>query len=139
MSRDGLWTYAHVGEELWNNNDYDTQEEAIEAGIEWYKEWYKDEYGEELPDYEPIVFEVGQLSVHVPYVCADWLIDQLQEDAYENCGESGEGFLYYITKREVGMLEERLNEALNQWLEDIREEPNFYSIENIKTIHIGGK
>jgi hypothetical protein len=137
MSRDGKWTFADVGEEIWNNEDFDTREEAIEAGFEYMKDEYYAEYGtNDILSGTVIEFEVGQCSIHVPHVCVDYIVNQLQEDAYEECGEVAEDFLCNVTKGEVKILEERLNDVVRAWLEDMREEPNFYSITNIETIKL---
>ena len=61
-------------------------------------------------------------------VNADYLIDSIREQAYEECGECCEGWLGWLdglNKEQEEILEERLNKVLIDWLEETNNSPSF--------------
>jgi hypothetical protein len=124
MSRDGKWTYNDVDDGIWSNDDFETEEEAVK-------------YGREATlDEENDCFYIGQIVPFVPSVDAAMIIDSISENACEECGESADGYLDYVDKKDIAKLAVRLNEVLDKWLTDTGNEPTFWKIENIKQIEV---
>lgn len=123
--RTNKWTYELYSEEYWTSGeDFDTKEEAIEAGKEAMKE----------EDIGSNYFWIGQISEYNPSINASYIIDSLVEQAFDKCGEASDNFLSGISKEEEYKLETMLNDVLNKWLEETNNQPTFYSIENMETI-----
>ena len=118
--KDGMWAYNFGDSEHWNVDEcFDTAEEAIEAG--------KLTAGEN----EGEIFEVGQLDIFKPSLDADWAIEHISENAWDECGEHGEDYLNYLPKDEIDRLDILLNEALNKWLDETKNHPGFYTITSV--------
>ncbi|ACL77590.1 hypothetical protein [Ruminiclostridium cellulolyticum] len=116
----GLWMYNFGGKEIWNEEEYfDTKEEAIGMGrIEAIKR------GEDS-------YQVGQIITFTPSLDADWAIEQIAENAMDNCGEVANDYLDCVPKEETDRLEELLNEALTKWLDETKNHPGFFYIDDI--------
>lgn len=108
----GKWAYSGNGENYSGN--FDTKEEAIAEGR---ASCHSD-------------FDVAQGRDHQPMISAVSVLEQLGEDACEDCGEAAEGWLSDVSKEQIANLETRLNNALCDWMNDNSLNPNFYSIEN---------
>lgn len=68
-------------------------------------------------------------------VDADDVIERLQEQAYEECGEASDVWIDWKNDN-VKQLSERLTDCVNEWLKETKQEPTFYYIDNIKAIEI---
>jgi len=124
--KNNKWTYELYNEEVWSSDEeFDTKEEAIIAGKE-----------AALDDDEITSFYVGQIKSFVPSVDVGRIIDDIGEEAYEQCGEFGEEYLWHLPIEEINKLEELLNEALNKWLNETNNEPTFYTLRNVETISV---
>jgi len=63
------------------------------------------------------------------------------DDAYDQAGDSSEGYLKNVTKEQEVDLLSRLTNTINQWADDYGLQPDFCKVENIKEIRarfIGG-
>lgn len=101
-------------DEVWRNSG-DTIEECI-SEAKWEKE-----YREMAEDY----VYIGEIEAHEPEIDIEYLIDNIQEQAYEECGESCEGWLDGLKKEDMKKLEERLNKVFADWLEETKNQPYF--------------
>lgn len=116
----GLWLYNFGKSEIWNEESYfDTKEEAIAHGMIEAIDRGEDKY------------QVGQINTFEPSLYADWAIEQITENAIDNCGEVAEDYLDYLPKEETERLEELLNEALAKWLDETKNHPSFFTVDNI--------
>ena len=68
---------------------------------------------------------IGEVEPYEPIVYADYLIDSIREQAYEECGECCEGWLDGLNREQEEILEERLNKVLIDWLEETNNSPSF--------------
>lgn len=109
--------------ELWDNGC-----DSIEVCIE---EARASCYGE---DYEFVV--IGELKKYQPTIDADDILDSLTENAYDECGESSDGWLDSYSKEEKACLETALNNVLEEWLTNTNNKPTFGLIVNIKCFDI---
>jgi hypothetical protein len=76
---------------------------------------------------------IGEQAEFIPFISADNIIEQLQCDACDEAGYPAEDWLTMVPKDEIDELSELLNAALNKWLEDTCNKPNFYKIVNVKS------
>jgi len=120
----GLWMYNFGDEENWNEDDYyDTKEEAIENGRL------------EGIDRGETQYQVGQISMFCPSICAESIIENIEENAYDECGEHGEDCMS-CTKEELNKLQNMLDETLNKWMDETNNRPMIYKIENSRNFVI---
>jgi hypothetical protein len=125
--RTNKWTYELFNEEVWTSGEnFDTKEEAIEAGREAIKD----------DKLEIDFFWIGQIVDYIPTINEYRIIDDLVEDAAEQCGEVSDSFLDGMTEEQIKQLGLLLNETLNKWLEETKNQPNFYRIVNVESIAV---
>ena len=122
------WEYSD-NEEFWTKDIFNSVEDCIANA----KENYGIESGETIAIGEPVYWE--------PYVNVYTILDQLEENAYEECGEVAESWYAYDYKSEEGRksldeLSDKLTEIVKQWLKDNGIYPTFYKIENIQVVEV---
>ena len=128
LSRDG---------EVFDVGPYGSQDDALAAGLEMYRDlsqpiallsdlyydgWLRDDTG-----FDPS-FHVGRRINHVPTIDADMVIEWLQSNAYEECGECSEGWLDDVPAEELDRLQRALQTALDRWLRHVGEKPTFFTV-----------
>ena len=121
------WEYEET--DIWQHDLFDTIEDCILDA----KENYLIEPGTEIV--------VGEAVLWEPYVSAELILEQLQEDAYEECGEVAEYWNAYDYKSEEGRksldeLSDKFTEIVKQWLKDNGTYPDFYKIKNVRTVEV---
>jgi hypothetical protein len=109
------------------------------------EQWF-DTVGEALDDYSqgyPSV--VGDVYVLTTGVAKQFsikdlvnldLVDSVCEGAYDLCGESSEGWLDNITKREEELLESAVGDVIQEFLLSTGHKPTFYPIETGKMMGV---
>lgn len=101
-------------DELWGKDTYDTVEECIEAAKAENK----------LDGNRHTWVFVGRNIDFVPYVDAENVLEAIQEQAAEECGQIGHDWYAYDHKKqnELEELNESLSKVVIEWLEklDIR-------------------
>ena len=115
--KDGLYMYNFGDEEHWDEDEYfDTKEEAVEAGrLEAI------ERGEE--DYQ-----VGQIQKFSPQIDVENALEQIAENACDECGGYAEDYLSNLPEAEVRQLQEMIDEVFNKWLNETNNHPRFFTI-----------
>lgn len=106
----------HSDDEIWYGGPCDSIKECVEEAIA---------EGYELSD----TFAIGLIenySIDIDF--ADMIIERLQEDAYDVVGEVSDGWLDYVNRDDITRLDNKLRQAVNDWLKDVKEEPTFYTI-----------
>ena len=120
------WEF-HEGEELWYNDVFDTIEDCILDA----KENYDVKSGATIVVGEPVYFE--------PYVDAINILEQLESDAYDECGEFSESWTLYNYQKDKDKIEElseKLTEIVKQWLKDNGTYPTFSIIKNVRVVEV---
>ena len=94
--------------------------------------------GHVYEEYEGIhtIFAVGQLNSPSLRIYADTVIESLQEQSDECCGDASETYLNDVTKEQEKDLEEKLNATLNEWLTKYHHQPTFYYLDNIEKVRL---
>ena len=121
------YTWETDETDIWRHDVFDTVEDCILDA----KENYCIETGTEIV--------VGEAVPWDPYVYASNILEHLEEDAYEECGEVTEDWYAYDYKSEEGRksldeLSDKITEIVKQWLKDNGTYPGFYMIKNVRTI-----
>lgn len=144
----GKWYFSFVEDENWDCSEgYDTPEEALadarEAAPEEAAELFDD-----LDDQQNFLngsVYIGQGYKFVPEVDADFVIENIQNDAYDLCIEFSNGYLEgpplnskpgvrQNWNDQVSDLGKRLTEVFTQWAKETNNEPWFTMIDDI-SIH----
>lgn len=120
------WNYSKH-DELWQHDEFVTKEGCIEDA--------KKNYDMKLGD----TIVIGTIYPYV--VCADVesLLERLEDDAYEECGEAAEDWDISSRKhydKEMDKLQDEVTECINRYLLSIKEVPSFYKIDDIYTERI---
>lgn len=138
MTNEGKWLINLVEDGIWGSSDeFTTKEEAIAYGKEEFEGIYEEEHGEKFDaEIYKKVFYVGKIERFIPSVCAYSVIERITENAYDEVGEVAESFLERVSKEEYGFLEEKLNQALSDWLDETKNHPNFFKIVNVVKVEV---
>ncbi|WP_407270017.1 hypothetical protein [Radiobacillus sp. PE A8.2] len=138
MVNEGKWLINIVEDGIWDSSEeFDTKEEAIAYGKLEFEGIYEEENGEEFnSELYKKEFFVGKIERFVPSVCVDSVVERIAENAYDEVGDVAESYLERISKEEYNSLEERLNQALNEWLDKTKNHPTFYTIVNTEKVEI---
>lgn len=115
-------------DELWWNNTFETVEECIEDAK---SEWNRKKTGDEIA--------IGTIVPYVVSADVDCMLEQLEQDAYEECGDAAYDWNISSRKgheKEFDELQEKVTVLVNEYLEKIGEKPSFCKIEDIYTVII---
>lgn len=116
LKKTNEWAYSLNGENY--GYPFDCKEDAI------------DEAQKEAKVYGSQSFFIGQVERYVPRInLAESLIDELQEQAWDEIGEYSDGYLEYVHQNEMNELNKALGEAFCSWIEKYpRHEPWFFLV-----------
>lgn len=121
------YTWETSETDIWRHDIFDTVEDCILDA----KENYCIETGTEIV--------VGEVVPWEPYVDAFDILNELQFQAYDECGEITENWYSYDCKKDkekVQQLSEKLTEIVKLWLKENGTYPNFYTIENVQVVEV---
>lgn len=142
----GKWTFSFNEETGWDNDEFNTPAEALEAAREAAPE-YADEEGMEADEKADFLANgnvfIGQRYDFEPTVDADFVIEHIQEEAYEEGGEYVEDYLDPPPMKDtearkkwneqVADLEKRLTDVFHDWAKETNNEPRFWLIYDVGT------
>jgi hypothetical protein len=145
-SKENLWICNYAEDaEYWKATEFfDTKEEAIEAGRAALtlaelgvtvsaESVFGTEYEVENANGKFVVGKLSKPSVHID---GNWVLEDLQEQVYSQCGESGESFLESWSEDESEELTDELNKVMQAWLTKHNKQPMCYVIDNCETITV---
>ena len=121
------YTWETDETDIWRHDVFDTVEDCILDA----KENYCIETGTEIV--------VGEVVPWEPYVDAFDILNELQFQAYNECGEITENWYSYDCKKDkekIQQLSEKLTEIVKLWLKENGTYPNFYTIENVQVVEV---
>lgn len=137
----GKWTFSFDEETGWDNDEFNSPAEALEAAQEAAPE-YADEEGME-PDEKANFFLngsvfIGQRYDFEPSVDANFVIDRIQEEAYDVGDEYVGDYLDPPPRKDaearkkwdeqVAVLEKRLTDVFRAWAKETGNEPRFWLV-----------
>ena len=119
MDKEYTWNFNEDAE-LWNNEIFTTVDECINDARDYMAN-------------ESVVY-IGEVIYFGISVDSEIMLNALEEEAFESCGESSEGWDAYDHKKrdEINELNEQLSEIVSVWMKKYGYEPYFYAVENIK-------
>lgn len=145
-----LWTYNYDADsEIWYGEGYyDTKEEAIAVARRDAREHFVDEGYLTDEEIDTVLHEgtffIGEAVKWEPQIDGDIIIENLQNEIFDECGIDDAGWLEAPSYRDrearaaydkkVADLSQRLTEVFLQWCKEMGEEPNFYHIDNIRPV-----
>ena len=116
----GRWLYTISDDDNWSDSDEcSTKVEAIMKGR-------KEAICEEVDTYY-----VGLMEMYKPKINLDILIEQIVDDAYDECGECSEDFLSDVKNSALIWLEDALNKVLSDWLKKYNLTPDFGKVSQV--------
>lgn len=127
----GKWTYSSE-EERWGNECFDTFDEAITAGRNSYAS-NKEETDEDVTVSQ---FFVGQISNPVAVINVDSILETVDENYYEQCGDYAEGWHNAIAKEDTAVLEKMMHETFVQWQKLTNNKADFYKVINVVVLDV---
>ena len=122
------WTFSHAEEYGWVNDEFDTKEEAIVAGIDYNKEC----------NYDYIyVGEIFNINLELR-TYAETVIEDIAYQLDNECGDidAGNSFINSISSENEARLQELLDDAFNEWLKECNITCPVHTIDNIERIEI---
>ena len=120
------WNYSE-SDELWQHDEFKTEEECILDA----KENYEMKVGDEIA--------IGTIYPYRVIVDVDRMLESIEEEAYEECGEVSESWNISSRKlygKEIDELQEKVTKLVEDYLIKIKENPNFYKIGDTYTVTI---
>ena len=111
------FAYSFDGETY--HGEYNSIKEALrEASFDgWDKE-------------SPTIWIAKCCQDYEPTVSACWVLDALQEHAYENGGEWAEDWLFGVTDEQEMDLQKSLDEVITAWIKKYNYEPTWFRVQN---------
>jgi regulator of extracellular matrix RemA (YlzA/DUF370 family) len=80
---------------------------------------------------------IGESELYLlPVVSSDIILEQFRENAYDNCGEAAEDWLFSHSREQEVELDERLTEVMVKWIKETGQEPSFLKFKSIKKYSI---
>ena len=104
--------------------EYDSVEEALADA--------KIEATQEYPTGEIKKAYIGCVCGFKPVVNAESVIEEIQNDAEFEADEASLGYLEDVSLADINKLQEMLTETFNKWAKETGNEPNFFTVENVK-------
>lgn len=143
----GKWTFSFNEDTGWDNDEFNSPAEALEAALEAAPE-YADEEGMEPDEKANFLVNgnvfIGQRYDFEPSIDADFVIERIQEEAYEEGGEYVGDYLdpppslknaeaRKKWNEQVADLEKRLTDVFNEWAKETNNEPSFWLVYDVIT------
>lgn len=140
-AREVVWCISGDGE-YYNETDCETLDDAIAEGLRQYVSACCGNETDCFPapffglDLEYAEFYIGTMTRYTPKVAAWAVIEQLQEDAYEECDEWSEGYLGRVSKEDEEELQNLLQQAFDKWEKAHNQEPWFWVVKDARRIQV---
>lgn len=126
MSKKYTWNINN-DDEIWGNGVFDTEGECI-------KDYLKN-YAGESP--QESIF-IGKVVPFIVSVDGGSVIDQLEENAMDECGECSEGWEPSCGKTidDWNELDKKLTDVIIDWLKKHNDMPTFYKITDVGEVSV---
>jgi len=119
------WSWNDTNGSLWDNELFDTKQEAVRSGES---------------ESDSNAFFIGQCKLVNPVgVDIDDILENVSLNTTEEmCDGVGEDYLADVDKLHKKELENEINKVLFNWMKEYNYEPDFYTIEKIEKMKLGG-
>lgn len=134
-----VWCISGDGERFYETECVKFQD-AITEGLRQYRKALRgqdtDCFAPGACPVEEAVFYIGTKAEFVPVVDADSVIDQLQCEADDYCGEFADDYLSYLTDDQRAVLQTLLQQAFDCWQLAFHLEPSFFLVEGSTKVRV---
>ena len=124
------WTFDER-DDIWTSDTFDTIKECVEDA----KQYMDSNPCERKRDH---IF-VGENVPFTPHVNAEDVLELIENDACDKCGEVANDWYSYDSQSmtvELAKLSLNLTSVVTKWLKENNREPFFYSIRDVKKVFI---
>ncbi|HBE9815969.1 TPA: hypothetical protein OLY61_000585 [Clostridioides difficile] len=130
-----VWLYSWDGE-CFGSDEYESKEEAIEAAKEELLNFR--EFGEWVYDKEfgKLVYVGKREDVSLPGIDAGNILDYIQDRIDDEFGEFGESWSSYIKDEDEKILNDRLNEVFENWINEFGYKPHWFKLTDKEEIKL---
>lgn len=77
---------------------------------------------------------IGEVCEYEPRVSASAVLETVQDDAYDQCGDFAIDYLDDVKKIHKQELGEMLTKVFNDWAEEYGYKPPFFTVENVRKV-----
>lgn len=112
------WCHSSNGEDF-NSDTFETREECIKDATE---------------NYGYTSFYIGHSIGYMPCIDIGVVLEQLNEESCEQCGEYADDYLYHVSDEDKNELSDQLNAVFQAWAKKTDNEPTFFAVYNIEKI-----
>lgn len=135
-----VWCMSADGEYFYET-ECATFDECITEGLRQFRQAKRGKDTDFFPafsdlDIETAEFFIGTKQEFVPRIDAEDVIERLQVDAYDQCGELAEDYLSHASKDDVAVLQNLLQCAFKRWEKSLHMEPSFFVVHEVSSIRI---
>lgn len=79
------------------------------------------------------IVKVGEVEEATFGIDVEWVLEDIGNQAYSECGECAEDYLTDVTSEHQSILEDELNAVFYKWAEKYNYRPHFYTVKNEKS------
>lgn len=109
MSIGKKWMFSIGENEVWDGEQFESKEQAIKKGVEYYLS--------NIQACEGMILFVGLIEEFYPVLSANVVIDSIRETAVDFCGDIAKDYIS-VSDIELDDLEQKLNQVFREWLKD---------------------
>lgn len=113
--------------EIWRHDVFDTVEDCVQN--------YLENYADENPNESIFVGEVQKYEISID---GSSVMENLEEQAYDECGEVAENWFPSSIEGKEGWdeLDNQLTDVVTEWLKKRDCMPSFYKIVNVREVEV---
>ncbi|MFL8710748.1 hypothetical protein Q3304_08280 [Clostridioides sp. GD02377] len=121
-----IWLYSWNGE-YFASDEYESKEEAIQGAKKELKR---------TGEFKKIVYVGKRKEAFIPCVDAENILDYVQDRIDDEFGEFGESWSSHIKDEHKEILDNRLNEVFENWINEFGHKPYWSIVIDIEDIEI---
>ena len=115
-----VWLYSKDGE-YFDSHEYESKEAAIKAARN--------------EGFESCFYVGKKEDASIPTIHTNHVLEDIQEDIYDECGESGENWVQGMKDEDIKKLDNKLNNIFFKWINESGYNPNWYKIVDVEKIN----
>lgn len=125
MQKD-IWLYSW-DDERFSSDEYESKEDAIEAAKEEFRK---------LGEFKRWVCVGKKEEAYIPCLDAENILDYVQDRIDDEFGEFGESWSSYIKDEDEKILDDRLNEVFENWINEFGYKPDWCMVVDVEEIEL---
>ncbi|MBY2443994.1 hypothetical protein KWX03_08945 [Clostridioides difficile] len=121
-----VWLYSW-DDECFSSDEYESKEKAIEVAKEELRK---------LGEFKRWVYIGKKEEAYIPCLDAENILDYVQDRINDEFGEFGESWSSYIKDEDEKILDDRLNEVFEKWIEEFGYKPHWFVVRDTEEIEL---